>query len=107
MMSVHEVDRTPAVHFLQPACHAGLRRCAQDRLEPGHAKLTGTSKVVGGETYKLVIATNGLKPASCSAQGAKAEIKVINNEADGIAVLSIDRTENGTVDWSVSLPRGL
>jgi len=34
---------------------------------------------------------------------AKAEIKVINNEADGLAILRIDSVENAIVDWSLSL----
>ena len=61
--------------------------------------------MVGGETYRLVIASNGFKPAACSAQGAKAGINAINNEGGGIAELSLDRSENGTVDWSVSFQR--
>jgi hypothetical protein len=102
MMSVHEVTKHP--QFISSNRHVmqGYVDVLKTDWNPAKRMLTGTSKVVGGETYKLVIATNGRKPAGCSAQGAKAEIKVISNEADGIAVLSIDRTENGTVDWTIS-----
>ncbi|MCX6877936.1 MAG: hypothetical protein NTW21_29595 [Verrucomicrobia bacterium] len=60
---------------------------------------------MGGETYQLVIATNGLKPAGCTAPGAKAEVKVISPEAGGIAALDLEAKENATVDWSVSFER--
>jgi hypothetical protein len=70
--------------------------------DPATRTLSGSSKVVGGETYKLVIATNGLKPAACAAQGAKAEVKLNEPASAGIAVLSIDQAANGTVDWTVT-----
>jgi hypothetical protein len=72
---------------------------------PSTRTLSGTSKVVGGDTYKLVIATNGLSPVGCSAEGAKAEIKMNPPETAGIGVLSIDKADNGSVDWSVSFQR--
>ena len=105
MMSVHEVAKHP--QFISSNRHVmqGYVDVVKTDWDPATRTLTGTSKVVGGDTYKLVIAANGHKPASCSAQGATAEIKVINAEAGGIAVLSIDRAENGTVDWSVSFTK--
>ena len=102
MMSVHEVTKHP--QFISSNRHVmqGYVDVLTTGWNPATRKLAGTSKVVGGETYKLVIAANGRKPVSCSAQGARAEIQMINHESDGIALLSIDKTENGTVDWSVS-----
>ena len=102
MMSVHEVAKHP--QFISSNRHVmqGYVDVLKTDWNVATRKLTGTSKVVGGETYKLVIATNGRQPVSCFAQGAKAEIRVLNPEADGIAVLSLDRTDNGTVDWAVS-----
>jgi hypothetical protein len=104
MMSVHEVTKHP--QFISSNRHVmqGYVDVLKTDWNPATRTLSGTSKVVGGETYKLVIATNGRKPTSCSAQGAKAEIKEINN-AGGLAVLSIDLAENGTLDWSVSFQR--
>jgi hypothetical protein len=60
---------------------------------------------VGGETYKLVIATNGRQPAACSAPGATAAIQVTSSQAGGLAVLSLDVKENVTLDWTVSFQR--
>ncbi len=102
MMSVHEVAKHP--QFLSSNRHVmqGFVDVLQTDWHPFRKKLTGTSKVVGGETYKLVIATNGRQPVSCAASGAKADVKVLDPAANGMAVLSIDKDGNGTVDWSVS-----
>ena len=105
MMSVHEVAKHP--QFISSNRHVmqGYVDVLKTGWNPASRTLTGTSKVVGGDAYKLVIATNGRQPAACFAQGAKAEIKVTNQEAGGIAVLNLDAKENATVDWSVSFQR--
>jgi hypothetical protein len=102
MMSVHEVTKHP--QFISSNRHVlqGYVDVLKTDWHPATRTLTGTSKVVGGETYKLVLATNGRRPAACSAPGATAQIQVTSTEAGGLAVLSIDKTENGTVDWTVS-----
>jgi hypothetical protein len=102
MMSVHEVADHP--QFISSNRHVmqGYVDVLKTGWDPATRTLSGTSKVVGGETYQLVIAGNGLKPAGCSAQGAKAEVKMSAPETDGIAVLGIDSADNGSVDWSVS-----
>jgi hypothetical protein len=102
MMSVHEVQKHP--QFISSNRHVmqGYVDVLKTAWHPATRTLSGTSKVVGGETYKLVIATNGRKPVGCAVQGAKAEVKLNAPESDSIAVLSIDRADNGTVDWSVS-----
>ena len=102
MMSVHEVTDHP--QFISSNRHVmqGYVDVLKTAWNPATRTLSGSSKVVGGETYKLVIATNGLKPAACAAQGAKAEVKLNAPESAGIAVLSIDQAANGTVDWTVT-----
>jgi hypothetical protein len=105
MMSVHEVTDHP--QFISSNRHVmqGYVDVLKTAWNPSTRTLSGTSKVVGGETYKLVIATNGLSPVGCSAEGAKAEIKMNPPETAGIGVLSIDKADNGSVDWSVSFQR--
>jgi hypothetical protein len=102
MMSVHEVTDHP--QFISSNRHVmqGYVDVLKTAWDPATRTLSGSSKVVGGETYKLVIATNGLKPAACAAQGAKAEVKLNEPASAGIAVLSIDQAANGTVDWTVT-----
>jgi hypothetical protein len=105
MMSVHEVAKHP--QFISSNRHVmqGYVDVLQTQWRPATRTLTGTSKVVGGETYKLVIATNGRQPAACSAPGATAAIQVTSSQAGGLAVLSLDVKENVTLDWTVSFQR--
>jgi hypothetical protein len=63
-------------------------------------RLTGTSRVVGGETYKVVLALNGFNVAGADARGAKISIKVTDPKT-GLATLSIDSPDNTEVDWEV------
>lgn len=101
-MSVHEA--APHPQFISSNRHVmqGYVDVLQTGWNPSARTLTGASKVVGGETCKLVIATNGHRPVSCSAPGAKAEIRMDGEQkARGIAVLSLDQAGNGTVAWSV------
>ena len=102
MMSVHEVADHP--QFISSNRHVmqGYVDVLKTAWNPATRTLSGTSKVVGGETYKLVIATNGLQPSGCDAEGAKAEFKLNAPDTAGIAVLSIDKADNGSVNWSVS-----
>jgi hypothetical protein len=102
MMSVHEVTDHP--QFISSNRHVmqGYVDVLKTAWDPATRTLSGTSKVVGGEIYQLVIATNGLKPGGCTAQGAKVEVMMKAPETDGIAVLSIAQADNGTVDWIVT-----
>ena len=102
MMSVHEVAKHP--QFISSNRHVmqGYVDVLKSAWDPATRTLSGTSKVVGGESYKLVIATNGLQPSGCDAEGAKAEFKLNAPDTAGIAVLSIDKADNGSVNWSVS-----
>lgn len=77
--------------------YVDLPRCEWD----GKAlELRGTSKVIGGETYKVIIALNGWKPKMANAPGAKGKIRVIDKKA-GLAELSLDRPQNGDTDWTI------
>ena len=101
MMSVHEVESHPQFlstnrHIMQG--YVDLPRCEWDGNK---RELRGTSKVVGGETYKVIIALNGWKPKAASEAGAKCKIRVIDEKA-GLAELSLDRPRNGDTDWVVN-----
>ncbi len=102
MMSAHEVTKHPEVLSSDRHVMQGYVDVLKTDWNPNARKLTGTSKVVGGETYKRVIATNGCKPTSGFAEGAQAETNVTDLEAGSIAVLSIDEKENATLDGPVS-----
>ncbi|MFZ4708113.1 MAG: hypothetical protein ACOYMF_19070, partial [Bacteroidales bacterium] len=53
------------------------------------AILTGKSKVVGGETYKVMIALNSYHPLTSKAKNAKVKI-VVPDKASGLAVLLVN-----------------
>jgi hypothetical protein len=105
MMAVHEVADHPQFISTNRHIMQGYVDVLKTEWDPTAQKLTGASKVVGGETYKLVIAMNGYKSLSCGVLDAKAEIQQSGNDADGIAVLSIDRPENGITEWSVTFQK--
>ena len=63
-------------------------------------ELTGKSRVVGGEIYKVVIALNGYKPLLSKAKNAKTQIEIIKNEP-GLGLLSISSEKNEEVEWSI------
>jgi hypothetical protein len=63
-------------------------------------QLSGTSQVIGGETYKIVIALNGYEPVSASGD---CHIQIAEDRR--LAILSIDRAANGEVGWRVGFKR--
>ena len=69
-------------------------------MESLKKELSGISNVVGGETYKVVLATNGYKPETCTAFGGTCKIESFDAQ-NGMAVISIERKENGAVNWAV------
>jgi len=79
------------------------RCCSAPRTEWDDAgrRLSGTSLVVGGETYKVIIATNGYRPRIATARHASAQVRNLNGNPE-LAELSIDRAEKGPVEWSIT-----
>jgi len=100
MLSVHEVEPNP--QFISTSRHVmqgllDLPRCAWDG--PGR-ELRGTSKVIGGEPFKIVIALNGFQPRDARAAGAGASIRMIDQRA-GLAELTLTRSVNSETEWRV------
>jgi hypothetical protein len=61
-------------------------------------RLTGVSSVVGSEPYQVVVATNGYVPEAAASTDARC-CAAVREAEQGLAVLAIERPENGTVDW--------
>lgn len=104
MMSVHEVENRPQFistnrHVMQG--YVDMPRCEWDGNK---RELRGTSKAIGGETYKVIIALNGWNPKAANAAGAKSKIRVID-EKTGLAELALDRPQNGDSDWTITFDR--
>lgn len=100
MMSVHRVEKYPQVISSNRHVMQGYVDVANIEWDAAERVLKGTSKVVGGETYKLVIAINGFKAVSCKASDAKVEL-IKSADAD-LIVLGIGKAENGTIEWSIA-----
>ena len=100
MMSVHEAEKNPQVISSNRHIMQGYTDVSGIQWDTVGIRLKGTSKVVGAETYKLVIATNGCKAVSCKAADAK--VKLIRGADANLIILAIDKPENGTIEWSIS-----
>jgi hypothetical protein len=105
MMSVHAVEPNP--QFLSTNRHVMqgyvdlTRRPAWDAARGG---LAGTSKVVGGETYKVILAANGYRVQGAEAAGAQAKVRVVD-ETNGLLELSLDTEASREVAWTVTFDR--
>jgi hypothetical protein len=102
MMSVHAVEPNP--QFLSTNRHVmqGYVDLVGRPAWDGAARtLSGASHMVGGETYKVVIAANGHRVRGCSAAGASAQVRTLD-EAAGLLDLSLDAEDSGVVGWRVS-----
>ena len=101
MISIHAKEQSP--QFLSTNRHIMQGYVDMSRYpawDGATQQLSGVSKVVGGETYKVVIAVNGHKLAGAKASGAKASIQMTDT-IHGLALLSIDKEQNGETAWTV------
>ena len=99
MISIHAEEKSP--QFISTNRHIMQGLVDMTVLPEWHAgkkELAGTSKVVGGETYKIVIALNGYRPKSGSAGNAKTAIEILDN---GLAILSLKSETNQDVRWKI------
>ncbi len=102
MISIHAVEKHPQFISTNRHIMQGLVDMVGLPLWDENKKiLTGKSKVIGGEEYKVVIALNGYKTASCSAGKASAKVERVDKEKD-LAVLSILSGKNNDVEWKVT-----
>lgn len=102
--------RTMAVHKVQPNPQfvSTNRHIMQGYLDMTHypqwdantMTLAGTSKVVGGETYKVIIAANGFAAVSASADNARADVRACNYRHN-LVELSLDADANQNAAWKI------
>jgi hypothetical protein len=101
MISIHEAEKNP--QFLSTNRHIMQGYVDMTRYPSWNTskkELSGISKVVGGEVYRITIALNGLKPVKVIVRGAKASVRVLD-EMNGLVLLEIIKAENGEVEWGV------
>jgi hypothetical protein len=102
MLSIHEAEPNP--QFISTSRHIlqGYLDMPQKPVWDVKKKiLGGTAKVVGGETYTLVIALNGFQPNAVSAQTGKIHIEPFPGDKT-LALFKIDTTEDASVDWKLT-----
>jgi hypothetical protein len=101
MISIHEQESNP--QFISTSRHVmqGFVDMVRCEWNAGQGSLEGTSKVIGGEPYRVAIAVNGYRVKSSSAQGeAKTSIKTLDGD-HGILELTVECEKGGEVSWSV------
>lgn len=101
MISIHEAEKNP--QFISTNRHIMQGYVDMTRYPSWNSsrkKLSGKSKVVGGEACRIIIALNGFKPVKALAMGARASVKVLD-KMNGLAVLEIMKAENGEVEWEI------
>jgi hypothetical protein len=101
MISIHAEEKNPQFISTNRHIMQGLIDFKRyPEWQQKRKELSGISKVIGGETYRIIIALNGYHPASCKAPGAKTKIELLDKE-DRIAALLIDSKVNTEIKWSV------
>jgi hypothetical protein len=106
MMSLHVVEPHP--QFLSTDRHVMqgyvdlVRRPAWNAARRA---LIGVSRVIGGEAYRVVIATNGRSAQDCSATGAEAQVRVLD-EKTGLIELALHADQNREAPWQVVFSKG-
>ena len=102
MISIHAQEQNP--QFLSTNRHimqGYVDMSAYPTWNGTTRQLSGVSRVVGGETYKVVIAANGRTLVGAKAAGGKASVHM-KDVSRGLLELWIDKEENGPTEWIVS-----
>lgn len=105
MLSIHQVEPNP--QFLSTSRHlmqGYLDLPERPAWDASQGVLRGTSRVVGGETYKLVLACNGFKPVSATADDAVVKIKPLPGSA-GLVQLTVASPHNADIHWTMRFER--
>ena len=70
------------------------------KWNPGKKELSGISKVIKDEPYKIIIASNGFKIKNCTAENSESKINLFD-EKHQLYELTIKATANSNRKWSV------
>jgi hypothetical protein len=102
VMAIHEAKPYPQFLSTNRHLYQGyLDMTKYPEWNADKAVLTGTSKLIAGEVYKIIIAANGYQIKSCAAGKLKSEIKLID-KANSIYEISL--TSDSTVEtaWQMN-----
>jgi hypothetical protein len=105
MLSVHRVEGHP--QFLSTNRHLMQGFVDLVGVPQWHAEkntLSGTAKVIGDQTYQVVLAGNGYQSVSATALGATAAIEPLA-DAKGLFRLSLKSPKTAEIAWTVTFSR--
>jgi hypothetical protein len=101
MLSIHRVENHP--QFLSTNRHVMqgyVDMVGTPKWDERRLRLTGRSKVIGGETYKFVLVGNGYRPVGCAVSEGTGRLERLPRRS-GLWVLNLDVPKNAVVAWSV------
>jgi hypothetical protein len=101
MLSVHKVENNPQFISTNRHIMQGLVDMVEINWNDNRKELSGISNVVAGETYKIIIVTNGRKISRFTAKNASADWKLTDGK-NGLITLSINSPEGGHINWTAS-----
>jgi hypothetical protein len=107
MIAVHEVEPNPQFIATDRHVMQGFLDFARYPAWDETAKtLSGSSKLVAGEPYRVILATNGYRPLSAKVAAKNARAKIASfDAAAGLAVLTLESPENTVVEWAASFEK--
>lgn len=101
VMAIHEVKDVP--QFLSTSRHI-LQGYLDMKVYPewnaGKKELAATSKIIGGEDYKIIIAANGYTMKNCMAGKASCKFSLLD-KTNGIYEVTINNSTNADVNWKI------
>jgi hypothetical protein len=101
VMAIHEVKMHP--QFISTNRHIFQGYVDMHRLpawDPKTKTLSGASKVIAEEPYKVIISANGRILGRCAAVGATCTVRPFD-EQESLYELSLESAENKTVSWQI------
>jgi hypothetical protein len=101
MMSVHEVTAHPQFISTNRHIMQGYLDLVHIEWLPGRNILRGISKIVGGDPYVVSIAGNSYAPQNAEVNDARTKARIASVD-DGLVKLTLTRSENAVVEWSVT-----
>jgi len=102
MLAVHRVEDRP--QFLSTSRHlmqGYVDLVGAVKWDARKNTLSGTSKVIGGQKYEIILAGNGHETIAAAAEGATAHIEPLPGAA-GLVRLTLQTPQNAEIPWTVT-----
>lgn len=101
MMSAHEVTAHPQFISTNRHIMQGYLDLVHTEWLPGRNILRGISRIIGGDPYVVTIAGNSYAPQNADVNDAHTKARIASVD-DGLVKLTLTRSENAVVEWSVT-----